>query len=309
MNGRSPAVGIGAMVAACACFATMDTTTRYLGAVMAVQLMMWSRYTLHTLVMAAWIALDSRVRFATRRPRFQVLRAVLLLGSSTLAFFGLQHLPVAEFTAIVLLTPVLVTVLARWLLHEAVSPLRWALVAGGFVGALIVIRPGSGLFGWAVLLPLGAAVTNATFQVVTARLNTRGGDAGTDSALTTNFYTGLVGTAVLTPVLLASPIDVPATLGAAPATHLALLLAIGALGTLGHLLLILSLGRAPTAVLMPFLYTQIGFAALVGWLVFRHVPDFWAWVGMVVIAACGAASALLNLGRREPTPLADTMPG
>jgi drug/metabolite transporter (DMT)-like permease len=302
-------VGIGTMVAASACFATMDTTTRYLGAAMAVQLMLWSRYTLHTLVMAAWIALDARVRFATRHPRFQVLRGLLLLGSSTLAFFGLQHLPVAEFTAIVLLTPVLVTVLARWLLHEAVSPLRWALVAGGFVGALIVIRPGSGLFGWAVLLPLGAAVTNATFQVVTTRLNTHGGDAGADSALTTNFYTGLVGTAVLTPVLLASPIDVPATLGAAPATHLALLLAIGALGTLGHLLLILSLGRAPTAVLMPFLYTQIGFAALVGWLVFRHVPDFWAWVGMLVIAACGAASALLNLGGRAPTPVADTMPG
>ena len=309
MNGRSPAVGIGAMVAASACFATMDTTTRYLGAVMAVQLMLWSRYTLHLVVMAAWIALDPRVRFATRHPRFQMLRGALLLASSTQAFFGLQHLPVAEFTAIVLLTPVLVTVLARWLLREAVSPLRWILVAGGFVGALIVIRPGSGLFGWAVLLPLGAAVTNATFQVITTRLNSHGAQAGADSALTTNFYTGLVGAAVLTPVLLASPVDVQAALGAAPATQLALLLAIGVLGTLGHLLLILSLGRAPTAVLMPFLYTQVGFAALVGWLVFRHVPDFWAWVGMAVIAVCGAASALLNLGRREAPSPADTMPG
>lgn len=289
MKGPRPALGIALMTGAAACFATMDTTTRWLGAVLPVQLMLWTRYSLHAVVMALWLSLDRGKTFRTAHPRFQFLRGALLLGSSALAFHGLQHMPVAEFTAIVMLTPVLVTLMSRWLLHERVSGLRWALVVGGFAGALVVIRPGSGLFGWAVLMPLAAAFSNAAFQVLTTRLGPG------ESAHTTNFYTGLTGTVVMTPLLLASPIDADALLVAAPALHLMLLLAIGALGTAGHLLLIMSLGVARPATLMPFLYTQIGFAAIVGWLVFRAAPDAWGWVGMAVIAACGAASAWLNV--------------
>jgi drug/metabolite transporter (DMT)-like permease len=287
--GPHPTLGIGLMVASAACFATMDTTTRWLGALMPVQLMLWARYALHAVVMAGWLAVDRGKTFRTANAGFQVLRGALLLCSSGLAFYALQVLPVAEFTAIVMLTPLLVTMLAAWLLHEQVSALRWALVVGGFVGALIVIRPGSGLFGWAVLMPLATALSNAAFQVLTTRLGPG------ESPHTTNFYTGLTGTAIMTPVLLVSPIDADLILREAPALHLGLLFAIGALGTAGHLLLIMSLGLARPATLMPFLYTQIGFAALVGWLVFRVAPDFWGWVGMAVIAACGAASAWLNV--------------
>jgi drug/metabolite transporter (DMT)-like permease len=292
------------MVASAACFASMDTTTRYLGALLPVQLMLWSRYTLHALVMAVWLGLAGRGTFRAANLRFQVLRGSLLLSSSTLAFYGLQHIPVAEFTAIVMLTPVLVTVFAAWLLHERVSALRWCLVCGGLAGALIVIRPGSGLFGWAVLMPLTAAFSNAAFQVLTSK------HGRAESALTTNFYTGLTGTVILTPILLTSSLDIDGVLAAAPALQLALLVAIGALGTAGHLLLIMSLGRAGTATLMPFLYTQIAFAALVGWLVFRAAPDFWGWLGMAVIAACGAASAWLNVRERqqpESAVVADTI--
>lgn len=296
-GGRS-ALGVGLMVASAACFATMDTTTRYLGALLPLQLMLWARYALHALVMALWLGLARATTFRTTNVRFQVLRGVLLLGSSTLAFHALQHIPVAEFTAIVMLTPVLVTLFAAWLLHEHVSLPRWALVGGGFIGALIVIRPGSGLFGWAVLLPLAAAFTNAGFQVITSKMGSG------ESALTTNFYTGLTGTALLTPVLLASPVDARATLAAAPPLQWGLLAGIGLLGTGGHLLLIMSLGKAKTSTLMPFLYTQIGFAALIGWLVFRAVPDFWGWVGMAVIATCGAASAWLNV-RAAPKPVSE----
>lgn len=301
MTPQRPALGIALVVASAACFAVMDTTTRYLGAFVAVQLMLWSRYALHTLVMAGWLALDRGKSFRTRNPLFQALRGSLLLGSSTLAFFGLQHLPVAEFTAIVMLTPLLVTLFARWLLHEIISWPRWALVCGGLAGALIVIRPGSGLFGWAVVFPFGAALSNAVFQVMSSRFAAR------ESAHTTNFYTGLTGVTVLTPILLMSSIDAAATLRAAPMLQLTLLLAIGALGTAGHLLLVMALGQARTATLMPFLYTQIAFAALVGWLVFRAVPDAWGWVGMIVIAVCGAASAWLNMRRPVSAVEADTI--
>jgi drug/metabolite transporter (DMT)-like permease len=302
-HGHRPTLGIVLMVAAAACFASLDTTTRYLGAMLPVTLMLWVRYALHSVVMALWLASRGGT-FRTTHPRFQLLRGMLLLGSSTLAFFGLRYMPVAEFTAIVMLTPVLITMLAAWMLHERVSLLRWSLVCGGMVGALIVIRPGSGLFGWAVLMPLAAAFSNAGFQLLTSRMG------GSESALTTNFYTGLIGTLILTPLLMTGAVDVGGVLRAASTQQHALLLALGAFGTAGHLLLIMSLSRAGTATLMPFLYTQIAFAALVGWLVFRAVPDFWGWIGMAVIAACGAASAWLNVRERrqlqEPV-VADTL--
>ena len=175
------------------------------------------------------------------------------------------------------------------LLHERVSRLRWLLIAGGFSGALIVIRPGSGLFGWAVLLPLASAIAYASFQVLTRKLS------ALENPYTTHFYTGLTGIVVIAALLLASPIDLAPALGEAAPLYLGLLLLIGLLGTAGHLMLVLAFGLAPTATLMPFIYAQIGFAALISWLVFRAAPDGWGWLGMTVIAICGAMTAWLNV--------------
>ena len=98
-----------------------------------------------------------------------------------------------------------------------------------------------------------------------------------------------------TPVLLLASQHAIDTLGAAPPLHWLLLLGIGVFGTGGHLLLIMALGKAPTATLMPFLYTQIAVAALAGWLALGAAPDAWGWAGMAVIAVCGAASAWMNV--------------
>lgn len=284
-----PAAGIALIIGAAACFASLDTTVRFLGASVGIAMLLGLRYTIHTLAMTAWIALSTDKTFRTAYPRFQLLRGALLLFSSAMVFNALRHMPVAEMTAIVMLTPLLVTLLARVWLHERISALRWALVLGGFAGAVLVIRPGSGLFGAVVLLPLAAAFSNAVFQLLTARL------APHANPYTTNFYTGLTGMVLVLPLLLAGWQEVGAALAAAPPLNLALLLLAGVLGTSGHLLLVLALGKAPTATLMPFLYTQIGFAALAGWLVLGDAPDAWAWVGMAVIALCGAASAWLNV--------------
>jgi drug/metabolite transporter (DMT)-like permease len=289
-------LGVTLIVLMALCFGTMDTLTRRLGATLPVLLLLTSRYAFQAIVMALWLARSRQHGLKTAHPRFQLLRGSLLLATSALSFYGVQLMPVPEFTAITMLTPVLVTLLAAWLLHEPVSALRWVLVAGGFVGALVVIRPGSGLFGWVVLMPLTGACTYAAFQVLTSRL------AALESPYTTHFWTGAVGTSILLPLLLASPIDAPAVLATATAGELALLLAIGALGTGGHLLLILALGMAPASKLMPFIYVQIGVAALLGWLVFNQLPDAWGWVGMAIISVCGAASAWLNL--RSPAAAA-----
>jgi drug/metabolite transporter (DMT)-like permease len=297
--GARPALGITLIVLAVACFAAMDTTIRALGATLPVLLMLTGRYVFQATLMALWLGTSRRHGFAAAHPRFQLLRGALLLATSALSFFGLQHLPVPEFTAINMLTPVLVTLLAAGVLKERVSALRWALVCCAFAGALIVIRPGSGLFGWAVLFPLAGAFTYAGFQVLTSRL------AGADDPFTTHFWTGFVGSAVLVPLLLAGPVDVAGTL-ARVGWGAGWLLVIGALGTFGHLMLIVALGVAPTATLMPFAYAQIAVAALLGWLVFRHLPDGWALAGMAVIAACGAASAWLNVVRRTPPRMVTT---
>lgn len=310
-----PLQGVLLILLAAAFFASMDSTSRGVSQAggrwgVPVLLVITLRYTAQAVVMALWLAPRGRAGFASTYPRFQWLRGLLLLATSLCSFFAVSLMPVPEYTAINMLTPVLVTVLAATLLHERVSPLRWALVAGGFAGALVVIRPGSGAFGWVVALPLLGAVAYASFQVLTSRL------AGAESPMTTHFYTGFVGAAVLWPVLgiAAATQGVQAcvdTLQRITPVAWLMLLAIGLLGTTGHLFLILALGKARTATLMPFVYVQIAFAALIGWLAFDHVPDPWAWLGMGVIAACGAASAALNMrcpGASAPAAAVDLAP-
>ncbi len=310
-----PLQGVLLILLAAACFASLDSTARGLSMPdgrwgVPVLLILTLRYTVQAGVMAVALAPRGRAGFASARPGFQWLRGLLLLATSFCSFFAVRFMPVPEYTAINMLTPLLVTVLAATFLHESVSRLRWALVVGGFAGALVVIRPGSGTFGWVVALPLLGAAAYASFQVLTSRL------AGTESPTTTHFWTGFVGTVVMWPVLAVAAASQGweaslATLQRLPAGAWALMGACGLFGTTGHLFLILALGKARTATLMPFVYVQIAFAALIADVFFDHVPDHWAWVGMAVIAGCGATSAALNMRRPGPsTPAAavDVMP-
>jgi drug/metabolite transporter (DMT)-like permease len=288
VTAQRPGLGIGLVLMMGACFAVSDTLIKYLGGWLPVLFLLWARYAIQAGTMAVWLARQGWRGFATAHPRFQWMRGALLLVTSGMSFFGLQLMPVAEFTALGMLTPVVVTMLAAWVLHEPVSRMRWALVCGGFIGAVIVIRPGSGVFGWAAIFPLLMALCYGCFQVLTSRL------ASLESPYTTHFYTGFSGAVLVTPLLLLHAGDYLAAAQAVPPAKLVLVLGIGLFATVGHLCLIFAFGHAPMATLMPFIYTQIAFALGVSYLVFRHVPDGWAWVGMAVIAACGAESAWLN---------------
>jgi drug/metabolite transporter (DMT)-like permease len=271
-------------------FAAMDASVKKVGAFLPLVLVLWSRYAVQAVVMTTWIwRTMGRRGFRAAHPRFQVARGALLLVVSALAFASIQVMPLAEFTAIVMLWPVLATAVAGWFFGERVSRWRWVLVWGGFIGTLIVIRPGSGLFGWGALLPIVTMLVATGYNLLTSRL------AVLDDPFTTQFYAGVTGTLLLAPcVLLQAGASAGLVRDTAPA-HLALLLAIGAMGTIGHLLLVLAFKRAGTATLMPFTYAQIGFAALMGWLLFDAAPDAWAWTGMAIITACGALSAWINV--------------
>ena len=274
--------GIALVVTAMACFATLDTTAKLVSASVPLLMGIWFRYCFQALMTTLVVVPRFGVAvLKTQHPRFQMLRGLLLLTSSFFAFGSLKYLPVAEFTAIGTLVPLIITLLAARMLGEQVSKLRWVLVLGGFAGAMLIIRPGGTNFIWPMLLPLGAVVTYSWFQLLTSHM------VKTENPLTMHLYTGWVGT--LVPSLMLPFVWVNPT-----QKELGMLLLVGALGTVGHYLLILAYKRSPASNLTPYLYAQIVFAMLGGWLVFNQVPDSWALAGIALIAACGVAGALLT---------------
>lgn len=294
MNQKNPSAAIIMVVVSTFLFSSMDAATKYLGGFLSVVLVLWSRYTIQAGIMAlVLLRLRGPRGFRTAHPRFQLVRGVLLATISGLAFYSMRQMPLAEFTAIIMLSPVLITASSGWLMKESIGRLRWLLVWGGFLGTVIVIRPGSGLFGWAVVIPLVAMVVSSGYSLITSRL------AVLENPYTTQFYSGMIGSLLLLPFLLLEQAEVAAFLYRADLGRAGLLLLIGILGTIGHLLLIMAFSHAGTSALMPFTYAQIGFAALMSWLFFNHAPDFWAWTGMAMIAASGGATAWLNIRQKR----------
>jgi drug/metabolite transporter (DMT)-like permease len=281
---RTPqGAGVLLIVIAAFAFAALDTATKHATTLAPVLMLLWFRYLFQAVVtFILRFPVQRGKLFATRNPRFQTLRGVLLLITSACSFFGLQYLPVGEFTAMVMLSPLVAMALAAWILKNQVSYRRWLLMAAGLCGVLLVIRPGGQVFSWALLFPVLLVSAYGWFQVLTSRLS------GEENPYTTHFYTGLVGALVMTPIVVFSW-STEALLA-----HWGWFMLIGFLGTFGHLMLIRAYLRASAPVLMPYLYTQIAFATLSGWLVFDHVPDSLAWFGIAVIAASGVGNALLS---------------
>jgi len=283
-NAAQTLAGIGFVVLSVACFAVLDTTTKHVSASVPLMLALWLRYLIQAFFSTIFfLPQRGMALFKTDHPRFQLARGALLFGSSLCAFYGLKHMPVGEFTAIAMLTPLVVTLLARFVMHESVSPLRWALVVGAFVGTLIMVRPGTQHFDWVLVFPLMLIVTNGSFHLLTSKM------AKTEDPITMNILTGWVGTALgafVLPFVWELPTD---------GFVWAQLLIMGSFATVGHYLLIKAFSKAPATVLTPYFYTQIGFAMLGGWWVFDHMPDQWTLVGMGVVTLCGALGAWLTV--------------
>jgi len=224
----------------------------------------------------------------TANLRLQIIRGVVLTASSVVFLSALRLMPLAEAAAIAFMTPIIIAVLAGPVLGERVERRTWVALAGGFIGVLLIVRPGGGLFTPAALLPLASAFMMALYQMMTSKL------AGRDAPLTTLFYPAVIGTALVPlifPHELAQPREV---------LHGALFVLIGVLGGLGHFLLIRAHDYVPSSVLSPFMYAQLLTALVLGWVVFRQLPDAIALAGMAAIAASGL---LLILGHRRNSVL------
>jgi drug/metabolite transporter (DMT)-like permease len=273
---RQRLIGIGLMCGALACFACLDTMAKYLNGYMDSLQVVWARYT-GAFIMAVAISnpFSRPALMRTKRPGLQVGRSILLLCSTLLNFYALRFLQLDEALAIVFSTPFFVAILSGPILGEWVGWRRWTAICVGFVGVLLVARPGFGGIHPAAAISLVAAIFYAAYNIST-RLLVR-----TDSNETTLFYSNLVGAVVMLPV-------VP-FVWTTPHDPLVIFLMVicGAFGSVGHYLLIIAHRLAPAGVLAPFIYGQLVWVIILGYLVFGDVPNRWTLAGAAVVVVSG----------------------
>lgn len=279
---QHPLRGILLFMLAVMLFAMLDATAKHLSASFAVPLLVWARYALHFLVMLVFLAPSMRLRLVkTDHLTLQVVRALALMATTGCIMVAFRTMPLAEATAVVFLAPILVALLAGPFLGERIGPGRWVAVIVGFSGVLLIARPGGALNPTGIAWALAAAASYAAYQLLTRHLS------HVEQPLTLLFYTALVGTGATS---LALPWFWTET-SPSPLQWLQIA-SLGVYGGVGHFLLIRAFRLAPASTLSPFSYVQLIWAALLGWLVFGHIPDTLSAAGMAIIAASGLALAL-----------------
>jgi len=270
-------VGIALMCGTLAFFACLDASAKSLARLGVDPLLTtFMRYAVSVAAISLVInPVTSPGVMRTNRLWLQIVRSLLLFGSTALNFLALRHLQLAETLSIQFAAPLAVALLAGPVLGEWTSPRRLAAIGVGFLGVLVIVRPGVGPVQPAVLLSLGNMLCYALYILTTRKL------AAHDSTATTMVYSGLAGLALMTPLL--------PWIWTAPAGWLvwALLVGVGLFGTLGHWLLVLAHARAPANVLAPFIYTQLLWSVLLGYLVFGDVPNRWTLLGASIVVGSG----------------------
>ena len=277
-----PFIGILLMLGAGLCFAALDATSKHLTQTFSVPMLVWARYTVHFVLMVIFLAPSMRAKLiATQRPVALTARALMLVGTTGFAMAGISTMPLAESTAFLFVTPLIVVLLASWLLKESVSRGRWIAVIAGFAGALLIARPGGAMSLQGIVLMSLAAACYSIYQVQTRQMSV------TESTVTMLFYTALTGTVSMT---LAAPLYWG---GPMPDAWQALGIAsLGIYGGIGHLLMTRAVRHAPASTLSPFLSAQLIWAMLLGWMFYDQLPDLLSIAGMAVIAGSSLSIAL-----------------
>ncbi len=255
-------------------FSAMGACAKWLAADLPVVQIIWGRYFFHALLIVVLFPRRAPSLLASGRKDLQVLRSVLVLGATVCAFTALRYLPLASVAALGFVGPLLVLGLATVFLGERVGLARWIAVATGFVGVLVILRPGLGVMHWASLLPLMMAACYATYQVLTRVIR------GLAPPLTSLFYTALVGTVAASCVV---PFYwVPLSPG-----QWAGMIGAGFFGGAGHLAVIKAYESAHASRVAPFVYSELVWAIAIGWAVFAQLPDLWTLAGSALLVATG----------------------
>lgn len=289
-----PLAGIACMALGVSVVPLMDGVAKYLSGEFHVFQVTWGRFAFHVAWLLPFVLWRLRPRdLFSGHPGLQLLRGGFLLGA-TLCYFGaIAWMPIADALALLFISPMICTSLSPWVLGEHVGPWRWAAVATGFAGALVVIRPGMGVFEPAAMLALGAGGFHGAYLLATRRL------AGHTNPLITLLFTALVGLMVMS-------LAMPVVWRAPAATDWLLMALMGLFAAGGHFLIIRSFNQAPASIVAPIGYFEIAAATAVGYIGFNDFPDTTTWVGIAIIVASGIVIAVREGRQRNagsaPTP-------
>jgi len=270
-------IGFLLMLGAFFCFATMDTSAKWLvtGAIPALQVA-FLRYFFHfAWVLVLYAPSEKKSIMVSNRPGLQSVRAVLLLSSTALNFTALVYLPLTVTIAIFFAVPMLVCLLSIPVLGEKVGIKRFAAIVVGFIGVLIIVKPWGETFDYHVLLALGALITASGYFVMTRLI------AGVDTNSVTQFYTAGIATLVLAPFAIVYWVW--------PAELLEWIIPIllGSLGMLGHTMVTRAHHYAEASVLAPMVYSQMIYITFYSWLIFNTTPDTTTIIGTTIIIMSG----------------------
>jgi len=271
----SLAIGIVLILMAGFTFATLDSLGKQLMATLPVAQVLWARYVAHTVFSTGYLAATTGTRFLrTRMPLLHFLRGMALLTASVCVYAALDHVPLADVTAIVFFSPFVITLLSVIFLKERIGIHRIAALVCGLAGVILIIRPGFGSTGVYHLLALAGAVANAVYLLLTRQL------AEPSEREAAQFHTTAAGAVILTAAVV--PVWVMPSFNQA-----ALLVLLGALATFGHFFLLRGFAHASASLLSPFLYSQVVFAALYSSLWFGDPLAPTMVVGTVILVSSG----------------------
>ena len=267
-------LGILMMMGAVACFAVIDTSAKYLVAYLPPFMVVFARYTLALVYVVALMWWSGSFSLKTQHPWLQLARGCMLFSTTVMNFIALQYLRLDQTSAIFFSNPLWVCALSPFLLGERIGPRRWAAVIVGFLGVLLIIRPGADSFHWAMLLSVAVAVIAALYQITTRKIG------GNDPAVVSLMLSTMVGSALATPMGIVQWQTPPLGI-------VWIMVLMGFAGSIGHHLLIKAHTIAPAPTLAPFVYTQIVWMIALGYIVFADVPDAMTLLGSGIVVLSG----------------------
>ena len=270
------------MLAFCVLAPLGDSIAKVLGGVVSLGMLILVRFAVQALILLPFVwRAGMGLRVPSGTLRLTLLRTVLHIIGIGLMFSALRYLPLADALAIAFVMPFILLLLGYFVMGEEVGTQRMAAVVVGFGGTLLVIQPNFAQVGWPALLPLGVAVIFALFMMVTRKI------AKQIDPVKLQAISGIQASLILIPLVVMVPDRGITALSMPNAPTAALLLLLGGLGTAAHLAMTWSLRFAPASTLAPMQYLEIPFGTLIGWLVFRDLPNGMAAVGIIITIAAG----------------------
>ena len=279
-----PLVGISFIIGFCVVAPLNDSFAKILGNTIPLVQLLTVRMGLQFVILMPIILATGRSLMMTKRVfRLTMLRTALHVAGIGMMFTALRYLPLADAVAITFVMPFILLILGRFVLGEEVGPRRLAACAAGFIGTLLVVQPSFVNVGWPAFLPLAVALIFAFYMLISRQI------AKDADPLTLQAVGGLMATPVLGLILWLGLDSDNEILGFKnpDMREIVLLFAVGTFGTFAHLMMAWALRYAPSATLAPIQYLEIPFATLIGWLMFRDLPNGLAAFGIVITVASG----------------------